>query len=676
MPESPIEKARRLKAEREAAVAATLPPVIEHDADLIPEVEERTYERTEADLEIDQALDAVDILDAYARWCGKMQPKVGRKRESVMISCPKPDHRDANPSAWINLDKQTWFCGGCQEGGDKFDIAAWRFGYDVPGYKHGKAFVDLRHDMAEDLGYSVQRTPTGKIYVDVPEDKYEGPDQGPTYELNADEHESPAQSPFVNASGSEMAAVSGADAGNISLPASDDLVAEEQDVAPDSEGSPLGSLLRFPSPEDLLGPKSPPSLNWAMLIDNPDTFLWKWMDVMQHDDLPVEFYTWHGLQALGFAGGRMAYLADRTPVYGNLFTCLYGPTGMGKSRSINHLIRLLGDVFPYDYADPYSTGTFMVPMPGSSEALIDAFSRPIMDDPADPKKITGYGPARGMLHFDELATLIGRANRTGNPMKQTLMEFYDCRQKVSTVSRGAGTVIAERPFCSLVTTTQPKAINSVLMETDVDSGFVNRFVMVMGRHKTAIPYGGPTLDTTPCHDDLFKARAWAGAGRRMRLQDTSLDMWNEFYFDVIDPIKQTDDAPLLARTDLTLKKIMLLLALNEHLEVIPPRIVRAAIEIYDYLVDCYTLVSGDLGSGINAEMDKAIIQACKTFHETGGTWPSARQVLGRLGKHLRGDTALFHRQLKILTEIGIISEQVTKGARGPATVRYAYAGTD
>ena len=89
------------------------------------------YERSDTEKQIDEVLGNLSVLDAYTRYCGKMSPKIGGKREGVMILCPMPDHRDKNPSAWMNLDNNTWFCGGCQEGGDQYDIAAFHFGYDA-----------------------------------------------------------------------------------------------------------------------------------------------------------------------------------------------------------------------------------------------------------------------------------------------------------------------------------------------------------------------------------------------------------------------------------------------------------------------------------------------------------------------------------------------------------------
>ncbi len=118
------------------------------DQELIPDFDEPEY----GDDELDSAIKGIGIEGAYIKWCGKSVPNVGSRTEGIKISCPRPDHPDADPSAWINTEKNAWFCGVCQVGGDIYDIAAWRFGMPVPGYRSKALFPELRRRMAESLG--------------------------------------------------------------------------------------------------------------------------------------------------------------------------------------------------------------------------------------------------------------------------------------------------------------------------------------------------------------------------------------------------------------------------------------------------------------------------------------------------------------------------------------------
>lgn len=128
------------------------------------------YNKTKADMDIDRLLDNLDIITTYVKFCGKMVPRVGNRTESIMISCPKPDHPDKNPSAWVNTQSGQWYCAACEQGGDKYDIAAHNLGYPVPGYKTTQRhlFPQLRRDMAKRLGYTVVRGLSGRSEFLVP----------------------------------------------------------------------------------------------------------------------------------------------------------------------------------------------------------------------------------------------------------------------------------------------------------------------------------------------------------------------------------------------------------------------------------------------------------------------------------------------------------------------------
>ena len=134
------------------AAPTTSPPSFEFPADLVPDI---STGRSVQQCEMDAVIDGIDIVDAYNRWCAKMVADPKGKTESIMVSCPMPGHEDRTPSAWLGYPPEAPqglgncpLCGGF----DKYDIAAVKFGFDVPGYKT-TAFRKLREHMAKDLGY-------------------------------------------------------------------------------------------------------------------------------------------------------------------------------------------------------------------------------------------------------------------------------------------------------------------------------------------------------------------------------------------------------------------------------------------------------------------------------------------------------------------------------------------
>lgn len=637
MSESFAERVKRLAAEREARANSEAPagppaPTVEHDPDLIPDVE--PYERSESDLEIERIIEGIDILDAYDKYVGKMKPKVGSKRESIMISCPKPDHPDRNPSAWINLDKGTWFCGSCQEGGDKFDLAAQALGFGSD-YQSGSNFPALLKAMAEREGYVVRTTPAGTTYVEEQNDPE--PDVEPAEEAGETESSDPKPR--------HLAAVP--------APEPDEPVAFD----------PTDDLIRESRVIDY------PSINWRSML--PDmTFLRRWMECTAAvDDVTSEYYFWLGLEAIGLAAGRECVLADSPEVTANLFVCLYGPSGDGKSRSIRPLMDLLRKALPYDHDDEHSTGAHIVPSPGSAEALVDSFSKPVYD-PTNPKKLLYHAPVRGMVRLDELSTLMSRASRAGSAMKPTLMEFYDCYHRVELKSRGAGLVVAEQPFANIVTTTQPKAMKDLVSVTDARSGFLNRWIMACGPGKTKVPFGRTGLSIDRCIDPLREIRAFASTSHQITMTDEALDIWSSFFHDVLEPDRSGDNTDLLTRGDLILKKIMLLLALDRHETAVSAATCVDAISLWDYIKASYQLIQGELRFVDQFEEARiAIREACERFQERTGEGATMRD-LNRLLAHKDLNIMAIRQVLPAMVQIQELEERTTQGKRGPKTTRY------
>jgi hypothetical protein len=128
------------------------------DQDLIPDVPPPNSRFAREREEIDAVLGRLSIVDAYNKYCAKMHCDPGGKTESIMVSCPFPWHADKNPSAALNTlkgDGGVGDCYKCQQGFDKYDLAALHFGYDLDEYKQGANFPELRRKMAEGLGYTV-----------------------------------------------------------------------------------------------------------------------------------------------------------------------------------------------------------------------------------------------------------------------------------------------------------------------------------------------------------------------------------------------------------------------------------------------------------------------------------------------------------------------------------------
>ncbi len=637
-------------------------------------------DRMESDNEVDSLLDGIDILDAYARWCGKMTPDPQGQRESIKISCPKPGHTDARPSAWVNLDKQVWVCGTCGfEGGDKFDIAAWHFGYDVPGYKIGKSFPDLRRKMAEDLGYTVRYTRGGHEILEAPyiedEESSEGIEDSPS---PADSTEPPVglsrSDAGTKAIVTDVTEVSRDDSG-VPAPTTDDDSATVTHIFGDPE----------PIPEDLTRidldelKKSGLFIDWEHLaLDG--TFLGEWMKATCVDHTPDEYLFFTGLQALGFATGMNRLLDDAVSlVKPGLFVVLYGGTGAGKSRAIGPLTKILRDVLPWP---DHERGVNVVPTPGSGEVLIDSLSvKSEITSGSTPEEIE---PARHWLSNNEFASLTAIANRTGSTLKTVLMDLHDMTTGTSSdstriISRGAGLVEAKDKFFQVTTAVQPGALAKYTTDTDVMSGFLNRWVFATGQPRRMPTAEPPRRDLSAATRLLRAIRDWADEPELVPYSDGAREAWSDFYHEEIAPaimrLSKTEDVDMIdqfmARMELTLKRLILLLAINDKSSQIEVWHVASAIELADYLKRSMFLLNKDFIRTFSTEVEDAVIK-----YLDRRTKPArSRQMVDALKhKYPRPD---IRNSLNILLDLGVVKEvkiqNKAAGKTGPSATGYLLA---
>jgi hypothetical protein len=601
----------------------TPPPVSSEYEELIPEA---PYERSDEDKALDDAINRIDIIDAYNKWCGKSKPDAKGKREGIKISCPKPEHPDKDPSAWINLDKQTWYCAGCAEGGDAYDIAAFSFGFPVPGYKSGATFHDLRRRMAEDFGYSFISAPgiPGKILV---------PPSVPAPPRTDSEEEAPASTGDTSSSLAPVISIT------------DDESFDEEIVFP--------------------------TLDWRSVAE-PNTFLEEYCRITSADDIPEEYNFWNGVLAVGMAIGRDVTLYDKTPVFANLFICLLGHTGDGKSRSYGHLKQLLHAALPARWDDPNDRGVHTISSPASAEVLIHNFSKPV-PDPVNPKIVAYYAPVRGMIEFNELSGLTGRTSRQGNVLKPTLMEFYDASKTISTSSMSTGKKMASDPFASVFTTTQPRALRELIKQTDAHSGFLNRWVFASGQQKERMAIGGEVIDTRPAAPMLQEIHAWASRPRELGWSIEAVEAFSKFFHRVIYPAQMADETGLITRMDLLLKKLILILCANGKHEIVPLDIVDRVLKMYPYLIAAFAIPAAQIGNTLMNEVHEEIAKVCKRLTEKNALGPSQRDIMLRL-KRKKYPLDLVVRVLEYMCKLGELeAKAVSKGAGRP-TVRYHYVG--
>lgn len=634
--------AKRLR-ERIEAREALNPPLIPQpppittpewkQEDLLPDLGNPNL--SDADRELDSFIESITFPQAYNKWVGKMVA-VETKPDGNMISCPIPGHLDppkgngaGGYNAWFKSDG-TWYCGKCEEGGDIHDLAAYSFGYPIPGYKEGELFHKLREQMAESFGFHVKKVPGGKITWQE-EPIPEGPG------LKVVETPSGEPEPVIEENVSHMWA------------------------DPDEE------------PELVIYP----TINWHHLVPE-DTFLYEYMKASCEDDSPEEYHFWHGLLGLGSVVGRNVTLDDTRPVFANLMVCLLGATGTGKSRSRSHLDVCLRAASPYHEDGTRTTGVKLVPVPSSGEYLVSQFSYE-GKDLSSGKTSLGYQPVSGIVDFDEMSALLSRANRQGSTLKPTLMAFADARDEVKIGGLQRGDFIAHKPFCSITASTQPKAIRTLLNRTDTGSGFLNRWVFAGGKEKQTEAIGGSHSSTVINLDraieELKKVRGWGAIERSITLEPDAYESYVKFFHAKIEPTKRKDETDLLKRIDLICKKLMLLFTINLRRETVPLQVVDAVRELFDYLLECYGILNSNIGVTLMQDVMTEIQKQIRRHKEKTGRGASARDI-SRYTARKNYSLEQIKKALDVMTALDIIElEPKAQGSNmGRPTVRYVAVG--
>jgi hypothetical protein len=588
---------------------------------------------------LDDVIDNISILDAYDKFVGKRRknPRPGQT-ESIKVICPWHDEKD--PSAWVNTDKNLITCGHDMSiGGDVLTLASMYFGLDLQSKKD---FPRLRKLTAEAFGQVIIRKVGNREVVT------------PIVSHPAEEPRKPLQL-----------------------------------VAPPANEDNVIQIIQAANEDELANNIIYPTLDWRQLITE-NTFLDTYMQCATIDSSPEEYHFFNALLALGLCAQRDIYLLDYKPVYGNLFICLLGHTGNMKSTATDPLFALIRKAFPYEEDDDKTRGIQLVPQVGSGESLVHHFQKEVFDPnfmpvPGGPRKppLVGYAPVSGLVEFPEMAVLMKTANRSGSSLLERLIELYDNRTEVTHSSRGTGITRAKNPFCSVLTTSQPKALRQILTTTDADSGFLNRWIFVSGNKKPRRVITLAHADIGPAVTELQRIRGWISL-RHLAVgfdaeNDDAYHLFERFIEEKVWPIVENDETGFYNRLELLYKKIILLLAMNEKTQIITTEMVKKLYILHEYLVKTLEIPGKHVGTFETNDLAEKILEKVKylTKEITNGPTkilkgPSAREIFKYLGT--KPEVTLFHRILDMLERGGVIEAKAVPGKRGPATVRYLAVG--
>lgn len=233
------------------------------------------------------------------------------------------------------------------------------------------------------------------------------------------------------------------------------------------------------------------------------------------------------------------------------------------------------------------------------------------------------------------------------------------------------------PFASAITSTQPKALKTLLGRTDDDSGFLNRWLFVAGPEKKRFAIGGALVDIGPAVDPLRRILGWSssfGDDEFVEWSREAEDKFTEFFHEVIEPSKKRAESALITRIDLLMKKIILLFAGNKMEREVSGETVQSAIDCYDYILACYAIPESQIGNSLMQEVSDAIMAVAQRQYMKDGKGVTLSAIARSLARR-KYPHDLVLKTCDGLAKLGFLDIQTAvPGAAGRPTVRYKYVG--
>lgn len=512
-------------------------------------------------------LKAYPILDAYKQWFGYNELR--GQGENRQVNCfNKNGHAngDRNPSMDLNISKNVYVCHGCEAKGDMIDLAANKAGLVPLGSEVPDALVHLA------VKYGCESLFPHMVgnFVEVQGNwRY---DPTGAYDPNQFAAFAPPKLQLV------------------------DLVPEAPEALTPDNGIDRPTIAQY-------------DLNWRDFIP-PTTPMYKYLELVTQDSNPEEFHFFNFLQIISLVLGRDVCMGDDHPlVYGNLMTCIIGATGQGKSKSLSYVRDIINnEVMRFDADDHETTGVRMVSGVGSGEILVDSLGHeidnPIYDkqtNPGVPKKLRNRSP-RSLVVWSEFSNLVAKSSAKGSTISDKVIDMYDLVSPMAAISRGYSS-LAYNAYACAVTTTQLNMINKLTSSDDLDSGFLNRWIFVIGTPK---PYEmfNRHIDIYPLVDQVLAMKSWVanrsgtGKGQLHRTAEATAEC-RKFAIEKIRP-RQEDETTqaMFARADLLFKKLVLLCAANMMEKEISIQAVYQAERIWLYLEHCYMIIDNKMQESI------------------------------------------------------------------------------
>ena len=641
--------------------------------------------------------------------------------KETFIRCPSPSHVDKRPSAWMQEGEGLWYCAACAVGGDVFDLAAHATGHRVPDYKSNAVeFGEVVNEVAERLGMTEEAArAAGYTRESRPPEEADVVSGWPE-DFTEDEvayaqrlYESWDDSGVPNAK--DLAVhdvvarreIAGRDAEvkELAGPELDEGLSREMDIEL-SKMAPTVSSEMSTSYHDAvekgllteigMDPESHP-IPWQDIIP-PDTPLYRMFKAACVTDIPDEFVVWSIYTALGSMIGRRVELIDSVkPVDPAFWTVLSGSTGTQKSTIATEMDRILSHVAPVSGSE----GTKIVGTPASGERFMEMLRRDEVLGIGVTTEVAECPNSASFMNIDEFSLLASSMARAGSTLGSHMLQTYGCRRDQvlrPTEAMGRVSFPVTGPMLSILTTTQPNRIATMLDRYDVASGFMNRFLFASGAPRrlcTPMMGFGPDWAAVqdefqliqnrlncadvfiPMHDKAFVDKPWKlspDSGGLIRLREWIIEQ-NAIMKEI-----ETDSmiVDMLARRDLIMKKLVLMMAVNRIVGAGMEKVgknwteadVEAAIGHWDNLHHGWLTAAERVFSTEDSELESWLLA---TLEKVGSEYGMAQNALrGLLPKSMRVPAKDFNMMIAALAASGALRQVDLRKVGSKKSTKWLY----
>jgi hypothetical protein len=148
---------------------------------------------------------------------------------------------------------------------------------------------------------------------------------------------------------------------------------------------------------------------------------------------------------------------------------------------------------------------------------------------------------------------------------------------------------------------------------------------------------------------------------------------NEYWKKNISPIERKDTSGLLGRLTLTMKKMLLLTAINERSEGITPEMMERSFSILPYLIKSAGVSGENLGETKEDEIIRAIRDAfVKEDKANPGKGITANRIRKIYNRH-KFQLSDVNKALENMVKIGELEKMESQRGPGRPTIRYRIA---